>query len=276
MWALTLEPPGGTTWERREWELYDTREQIAGFGSWITKQLKSIGRIAAKPVGLISKKLEKNLVKISDKAADNLNSVATKINKGAQSVGKWAKKNWKVLAIVAAIAITIYSMGSGAGIAAKLLSGCKVIAAKAGSLFVAKGAAVGAATAGTTAATAGTAAVAATAATSAGIGVTGWATIASTAMAGATKLLEAKKVSELSAEEAQAMQFAQSQGVELMTPELQALIAKRAALGNVDANGNPVPPGTPGSMPGYTPTGNALPGWIIPAAAGVLLLLLVK
>lgn len=252
---------------------------LDGLGSWLKKQVKSINRIAAKPLGLISKQLEKNVVKIGDKLADNADSLHTKINKEAQRAGKniqkFVKKNLKWIIIAAAIAITIYSMGSGASLAAKMLSGCKAIAAKVGTVFTGSAASGGAATAGATTAaaatTATTAAVSTTAATTAGLGTGFWATTAPLALQVGSKLLGGAKCSDLSQEERLAYGEAADAGLMPMNAELShgLGLGGNPEFGDITGGGGGFP------TEGFPSRGSReLPSWVMPAAIGAAALVL--
>lgn len=214
-------------------------EELAGLGSFFKKVAQTVSKVVTAPIKLISPKLASNLQKIDNKIISNMDTVATKVNEAAKSVGRFVAKNWKWVAVVAAIAITIYSMGSGATIAAKMLSGTKLLGAK-----IAGG--WSAVTGGGTAATATTAAsTTATAASAAG--TSGWlATTGKLAMSAASALYGGAKVSSLSQQQAQAVLEAQSAGYDMGAgdPQLQAALQQRAAIAGAgiptDAQGNPL------------------------------------
>lgn len=255
-----------------------TPEELAGLGSFFKKVAQTVSKVVTAPIKLISPKLASNLQKIDNKIINNVDSVATKVNEAAKSVGKFVAKNWKWVAVVAAIAITIYSMGTGATIAAKMLSGTKLLGAKiaAGWSSVTGGGAA-ASTAATTSATAASAA-----------GTSGWlASTGKLALSAASALYGGAKVSSLSQQQAQAMLEAQSAGYDLGAndPQLQAALQQRAAIAGAgiptDAQGNPLvnepagwtgtaqTPGAPAvSVPGITPTPALLP--IAPGNTGIV------
>lgn len=254
---------------------------LDGLGKWLKKQVKSINRIAAKPLGLISKRLEKNVVKIGDKLADNADSLHTKINtaakKAGKSIKKFVKKNLKWIVIAAAIAITIYSMGSGATIAAKMISGCKAIAAKVGSVFTGSAAAgsggatvatTGATTAATTAASTAATTTASTSLTSGIMGKLGSSAL-SLALTAGTKLVGGSKCSELSEEERLAYGEAADAGILPMNAEL----AHGMGLGMNPAQGFSEGMAFPGGNGGAF--GSGMPSWVMPAAIGAGALVLV-
>ncbi|HEX9082948.1 MAG TPA: hypothetical protein VF768_11760 [Holophagaceae bacterium] len=212
-----------------------TPEELAGLGNFFHKLTSAITSVVRAPIKLISPKLADNLKKIDDKVLNVQDKVSTKINDTAHSVGKFISKNWKWIAVVAAIAITIYTMGSGATIAAKMLSGMHALEA-----HVAAGASSAwHAVVGTSAATTGTA-------TAAASGSSWLATTGKLALSAATALQNKAKVSDLSQQQAQAMLAAQAAGYDLgaSDPQLQGALQQRAAIpGNgipTDANGNPL------------------------------------
>ena len=212
-------------------------EELAGLGSFFHKITSAITSIARAPIKLISPKLADNLKKVDDKVLAVQDKVSTKINDTAHSVGKFVSKNWKWIAVVAAIAITIYSMGAGATIASRMLSGLHALEA-----HVASGAASAwHAVVGTGTAATGTAAAGTTAASSSWLSTTGKLALS------AAQALQAKaKVADLSQQQAQAMLDAQSAGYDLgaTDPQLAAALMQRASIpGNgipTDAQGNPL------------------------------------
>ncbi|WP_257303410.1 hypothetical protein [Geothrix campi] len=237
----------------------DDYGDMQGLGSFFKKVAQTVSKVALAPIKLVSPQLAKNLSKIDNKIIDKVDDLHTKIN-------VWAKKNSKWLIIVAAIAITIYTMGTGATIAAKMLSGMQAIGAKmaaakaaVGSLFT-SGAAAGGATAATTATTAA--------------GTSWIATGAKLALAGSQLLVNGSKVSDLSAEQAAQMLEAQKQGYNLVDPSLQPLLQQRVQLGGgpiqYDANGYPIEPtGGFGQVPaGITANGTYAPGTYTPGIGG--------
>ncbi|HJV40002.1 MAG TPA: hypothetical protein VJ549_00495 [Geothrix sp.] len=236
--------PGTTLWwppRRGVARRMATPEELAGLGSFLKKAAGVVSKIAAAPIKLISPKLASNLQKIDNKVINAVDKVATKVNDAAKSVGKAVAKNWKWIAIVAAIAITIYTMGAGSTIAAKMLSGMKVLAAKVGI-----GTAATAATTGTSVATGVAAAAGGTSATATAVSSIGWGKLA---MSAGTALLAGAKVSALSQQQAQAVLEAQNAGVEMGASDAQLLQAlqQRASIpgGGIptDAQGNPLTDG---------------------------------
>lgn len=266
----------------------DEYGQMEGLGSFFKKVAQTVTKIARAPIKLIAPKLAKSMEKIDNKIINKIDSVHTSVN-------VWAKKHSTFLIIVAAIAITIYTMGAGATIAAKMLSGMQAIAAKTvaakaavGAWFTGGGAAAGAA--GTAATGVGTTATVA--------GSSWLATGAKVALAGAQMLMNGKKVSDLSADQAQQMLAAQNEGYDMVDPALAPLLRQRVSLGGngpiqFDANGQPIEPGAPGyngggslgypgdgggGSPGYPgKPSNQSPSWLMPAlvGAGVIGLVLV-
>ena len=97
--------PWRPAWAQSRMEGLDDLGELSGF---LKKAFKSAGK-AVKSVG-------KAVVTIHKKSLD-----LTK--KALKSVGKFVKKNAKWIVIAAAIAITIYTMGGGAAVAAKLAAG---------------------------------------------------------------------------------------------------------------------------------------------------------
>lgn len=168
---------------------------ISGLGSFFKKIHNAIKKVALAPIKWVSPKLAHNL----DHLDNRVQETGEKIK---DSVVKWVRKNFKWVAIVVAIAITIYSMGAGAGIAAHLLSGIHAM-----------GSSISAAIASVHGST--------------------WVSLATT---GAKMLASGKKVSDLSADQAQAMIIAQQNGVDLVHPDLAPYLQQRAQLG-----GGPIP-----------------------------------
>jgi ElaB/YqjD/DUF883 family membrane-anchored ribosome-binding protein len=239
--------------------------ELAGLGSFFHKLTSTITSIARAPIKLISPKAADNLKKVDDKVLSVQDKVSTKINDAAHSVGHFVSKNWKWIAVVVAIAITIYTMGAGATIAAHMISGMQALGA-----HIASGAAtVWHAVVGTSAAT-GTAAASGT---TAAAGSSGWlATTGKLALSAAQALQAKAKVSDLSQQQAQAMLDAQSAGYDLgaSDPQLAAALMQRASIpGNgipTDAQGNPMVEAPTGW--GTTPAPNAAPvsSLVIPVA----------
>jgi hypothetical protein len=241
-------------------------EELAGLGSFFKSVAQTITKIAVAPIKLVSPQLAANITKIDNKIISNVDSVATKVNDAAKSVGKFVQKNWKWVLVVVAIAITIYSMGTGATIAAHMLSGMQVmgahIAAGASTVWhavVGGGVAASGASAATGAAATGAAAGAATA--TAATSAAGWlATTGKLALTAATALYNKAKVSDLSQQQAQAMLQAQASGYDLgaSDPQLQAALQQRAALAGAgiptDANGQPLVEGPPEAPAGALTT----------------------
>ena len=226
-------------------------EELAGLGSFFKKIAQTVSKIAIAPIKLVSPKLASNLQKIDNKIISNVDSVATKVNDAAKSAGKFVAKNWKWVVVVAAIAITIYTMGAGSTIAAHMLSGMQAlgahVAAGASTVWhaVVGGSAV--ASTGATAATAATGAAAGAATATATTSAAGWlATTGKLALTAATALYNKAKVSDLSQQQAQAMLQAQASGYDLGAgdPQLQQALQTRAALEGAgvptDANGQPL------------------------------------
>jgi hypothetical protein len=113
----------------RSWTSLNEEPEMAGLGRAFKRLHKTIRRVALAPVRLVSKKLMDKIESIDDKVVNKVDDLHTGIN-------RFAKRNMKWIVLAAAIAITIYSMGSGAGIAAKMLSGLSKLKA----LVAAKGA----------------------------------------------------------------------------------------------------------------------------------------
>ena len=171
-------------------------------------------------------------------------------------VGRFVKKNWKWIIIAAAIAITIYTMGSGAGIAAKMMSGL----AKIKTMAVSAKAWVGVKAS------------------------SGWSYVTS----GMTKLLAGKTFGSLSQPEVEGIAEANAQaGENIIPPEVLAMIGRQALAPEApSAAGQSAGfmPGLPAlGMPGQGAGGGAGIGapettsYLMPAllAAGALGLLLV-
>lgn len=254
----------------------DDYGQMAGLGSFFKKVAQTVSKVALAPIKLVSPQLAKNLSKIDNKIIDNIDSVQTKINVAAKKAGKdagrFVKRNLKWIIIAAAIAITIYTMGAGATIAAKMISGMQAIGAK----MVAAKAAVG------TWFTGGGVAAGATGTTATVAGSSWLATGAKVALAGAQMLVNGKKVSDLSADQAQQMLAAQNEGYDLVDPALAPLLQQRVSLGGngpiqFDANGQPIEPGAPGQGAGGGTGfgGSAANPWLMPALIGAGALVLV-
>ncbi|MDP1832628.1 MAG: hypothetical protein Q8K67_11260 [Geothrix sp.] len=183
------------------WTPLDDYEQMEGLGSFLKKAAKSITKIARAPIKLVAPKLAKKLEKIDNKIIDNVDSVHTKINvaakKAGKSVGKFVKKNWKWIIVAAAIAITIYSMGSGSTIAAKMMSGLTKVKG-----YIATGKEWAGAKL-----------------------KSGWKAVTS----GMTKLLNGKKFGELNPNEVEALAEANEQSGESLIPwEVLGMIGKKA------------------------------------------------
>lgn len=248
-----------------------TPEELAGLGSFFKKVAHAVSRIATAPIKLISPKLASNLQKIDNKVIDTADKIATKINDAAKSVGKRIAKalgkNWKWIAVVVAIAITIYSMGAGATIAAHMISGMQALGHAIAAGAAAVGHAVGIGTAATGATATGAAAsagaalgtgAAAGAAGASAVGVSaaagglsastaGWlATAGKLAVTAAKALAQQKaKVSDLSQQQAQALLEAHAAGYNMgLTDQLQQALETRAAIPGAgiptDAQGNPL------------------------------------
>lgn len=267
--TLQLRPvPQPMGW--KPWTPLDDYEQMAGLGSFLKKTVSKVTKVLRAPIKLISPKLAKNMEKIDNKILDNVDSVATKINvaakKAAKDVGKFVKKNWKWIVVAAAVAITIYTMGSGSTIAAKMMSGLakvKGYAASAKAWVSAKA-------------------------------TSGWTYVTS----GMTKLLNGKKFGDLTPQEVEGLAEANAQAGESLIPsEILGMIGKQALPLAMQAltkpGGAPGAPQeyttnefNPGLMPGAGGGGSqgypgtapsATPAWLMPAliAAGVVGLVLV-
>jgi ElaB/YqjD/DUF883 family membrane-anchored ribosome-binding protein len=236
-------------------------EELAGLGSFFHKLTSTITSIARAPIKLISPKLADNLKKVDDKVLKVQDKVSTKINDAAHSVGHFISKNWKWIAVVAAIAITIYTMGTGATIAAKMVSGMHALEA-----HVASGAASAwHAVVGTSTAATGTTAAA---------GSSSWmATTGKLALSAAQALQAKAKVSDLSQQQAQAMLDAQSAGYDLgaSDPQLAAALMQRASIpGNgipTDAQGNPLVEAPAGWGTSAAPAAAPVQSLVVPVAS---------
>lgn len=193
--------------------------ELAGLGSFLKKVGQTITKVAVAPIKLVSPQLAKNITKLDNKVLDAADKLHTNIN-------TWAKKNTKWLIIIAAIAITIYTMGAGATIAAKMMSGMKAL----GAMFTGGSAAAGGAAAAGTSVASGVAATAAgaTTATTAATSI-GWGKLAVSA---ATALIGGAKVSSLSQQQASAVIEAQNSGFDLgaTDPQLLKALQSRAAI----------------------------------------------
>jgi len=252
---------------------------MQGLGSFFKKVAKTVSKVALAPIKLVSPKLASNLAKIDNKVIDTTDRIHTSVN-------TWAKKHSTFLIIVAAIAITIYTMGAGASIAAKMLSGMKAIGAKLGVGAAASAATSGSAATGVSAMATGVSSVAAGTTAVSASGASWLAVGAKVALQGAKLLVNGKKVSDLSSDQAAQMLEAQKQGYNLVDPSLQPLLQQRAALvgGPIqfDSNGQPIEPipGSPGTSPaaygagGGSGVGDTNP-WLMPALVGGGALLLV-
>lgn len=235
----------------------DAYGDMAGLGSFFKKVAKTVTKIARAPIKLISPKLAKNMEKIDNKIIDNIDSVHTKINvaakKAATDVGRFVKKNWKWIVVAAAVAITIYSMGSGSGIAAKMMSGL----AKVKSYALSAKAWVGAKAS------------------------SGWSYVTS----GMTKLLNGKTFGSLSQQEVEGIAEANEQAGESLIPsEILAMIGRQALAPSEQAQvqGSPLNFGPGQGAGGGAGLGTSLGGptsnpWLMPAliGAGVLVAVLV-
>lgn len=174
---------------------------MAGFGSFFKKVAQTVSKVALAPIKLVSPQLAKNLSKIDNKIINNIDSVQTKIDTAAKnamkSVGRFVKKNWKWIVVAAAIAITIYTMGSGAGIAAKMMSGLAKVKAYAVSAKAWVGAKAS----------------------------SGWSYVTS----GMTKLLNGKKFGDLNQQEVEGIAEANEQaGQSIIPAEVLAMIGRQA------------------------------------------------
>lgn len=214
-----------------------TPEELAGLGSFFKKVAHVVSSIAVAPIKLVAPKLAAKLQAVDNKVIDAVDAIHTKVGDVLHKVGHAIGKNWKWIAIIIAIAITIYTMGAGATIMAHMISGMQALGhAIAGAVGLGSGtAAAGASTAAAGAATATTA-------------TTSWiATGAKLALSAATALTQQKaKVSDLSQQQAQALLEAQQAGYEMGAndPQLQQALAMRAQIPGAgiptDANGNPL------------------------------------
>lgn len=231
------------------WQNLADEPEMAGLGSFLKKAAKTVTSIARAPIKLVSPQLAKNLEKIDNKIIDNLDSVHTKINDAAKSVGKsvqkFVAKNWKWIVVAAAVALTIYSMGSGSTVAAKMMSGLAKIktyvAAKTSSALT--------------------------------WGKAKWA-LAKEAM---TKLVAGKKFGDLNQEEVSAMAEAnQATGQEIVPAEVMALLNPSGGPMPASAYGGEAmgtsPDGMPVGGPG-APSGSSVPLPLILGGAGLALAL---
>jgi hypothetical protein len=100
----------------RTWNLDTEEPEMAGLGRALKRLHKNIRKVALAPVRLVSKKLADNLERLDDKVVDKVDQLHSGVN-------RFVKRNLKWIIIAAAIAITIYTMGGGAGIAAKMMAG---------------------------------------------------------------------------------------------------------------------------------------------------------
>lgn len=232
--TLKLRPvPQPMGW--KPWTPLDDYEQMAGLGSFLKKAAKAVTKVARAPIKLISPRLAKNLEKIDNKIIDNADAALTKVNKAAQSVGKFAKRNMKWIVIAAAVAITIYTMGSGSTIAAKMMSGLakvKGYAASAKAWVSAKA-------------------------------TSGWTYVTS----GMTKLLNGKKFGELTPQEVEGLAEANAQAGESLIPsEILGMIGKQALPLAMQALSKPG--GAQGAPQDYTTTANEFDPGVMPGAGG--------
>ncbi|HZU52930.1 MAG TPA: hypothetical protein VFF77_03485, partial [Holophagaceae bacterium] len=221
-----------------------TPEELAGLGSFFKKVAHVISNIAVAPIKLVSKKAAANLQKVDNKVIDAVDAIHTKVGDVLHKIGHKIGKNWKWIAIIAAIAITIYTMGAGATIAAHMISGMEALghAIATGATAVAHAVGIGT---GSAAATGGAAAAAGTTTAAAS---TSWiATGAKLALSAATALTQQKaKVSDLSQQQAQALLEAQQAGYGMGAddPQLQQALVLRAQIAGAgiptDAQGNPL------------------------------------
>lgn len=292
VWAERVDIALGSPWDSRAWELYDHSGDIAGFFKKAMGKIVKVVKKVAAPLNKVHKALWKPTKKLLSKIP------------GFKGVYKFWKKNWKWVAIAAAVVITIYTMGAAGPIIGYLKAGfaaCKAAVLAAGKavvgLFTAGGAAAGGGAAATTATTATTAATAATAATTATTAATAGTSLftAQNAMLAATaaqKLLAGKKCSELSQPEIQAMADADAAGVMPMHPELAQNLGLKGtgaktpaqdpfpgvAVGEmVDLDGDgvaetPIQSKTAAGLPGVGGASSSTPSWLIPAGIGALLL----
>lgn len=231
----------------------DAYGDMAGLGSFLKKAAKAVTKVARAPIKLISPQLARNMEKIDNKIIDNLDSVHTKINvaakKAASDVGRFVKKNWKWIVVAAAVALTIYSMGSGTGIAAKMMSGLAKVKGYALSAKAWVGAKVS----------------------------SGWTYVTS----GLTKLLNGQTFGSLSPQEVEGIAEANEQaGETVIPPEVLAMIGRQALTPSEQAQalGSPADfgPGQ-GAGGGAGIGGPSSTPWLVPAliGAGVLVAVLV-
>lgn len=205
-----------------------------------------ISKVATAPIRLVSKKAADNLTKIDNKVINAADKVWTAsgdlLHKVGKTIAKALGKNWKWIAVIVAIAITIYTMGAGATIMAHMISGMQAL----GHAIAAGAAAVGHAVGIGTGAAAGTGAAVGTGTTVAATGSTSWVmTAGKLALTAATALRNKAKVSDLSQAQAQAMLQTQDSGINLGVddPQLRQALETRAQIPGLgiptDANGNP-------------------------------------
>lgn len=248
----------------------DGLEGLDGLGKFLKKIHKGVTKITLAPLKKVAPKVAAKIQRLDDKFIDKVDAIHTKIHNKV-------KKHWKTIVIVvAAVAITVYSMGAGATIAAKMLSGLKALGAAAGKAAMAvKGAVVGGGGGGA----------------GAGKMLASGMKYASLASQAAQKLVAGKRCDELSTEEREAYGEAAKDGFLPINEELQ----KGLGLKFQGEDGREVAPSEfevvpavaaaqpaavlPVSMESAaaaaaTPSG--LPSWVLPAAiaGGAVLLLM--
>lgn len=90
--------------------------QMAGLGSFFKKVAKTVSKVVHAPLKVIAPSLGKKLEALDNKVINKIDDIHTDIN-------KFFKRNWKWVLVAAAIVLTIYTMGAGSTLVAKMASG---------------------------------------------------------------------------------------------------------------------------------------------------------
>lgn len=260
-----------------DWGPDEEAPGLEGLGNFFKKVAHAISNIAVAPIRLVSKKAADNLQKVDNKVIDAADKVWTASGDLLHKAGGWVAKrlgkNWKWIAIVIAIAITIYTMGAGATIMAHMISGMEALghAIAAGAAAVGHGittaaTAVGHAVGIGTGAAAGTTAATGASASSGFLGMSAgtWTKLALTA--GKALVTQRAKVSDLSQAQAQAVLQAQDSGYDMGAndPQLRQALETRAQIPGLgiptDAYGNPLVSPSQVGAGILQPDGTVIPG----------------
>lgn len=221
----------------QSWARFEEPQQIEGLGNFLKKVRNAVRRVTVAPVKLLHRKTGEKFERALKKIDDKVDKVTDKLD-------NFVHKNRKWLIIAAAIAITIYSLGSGSTIAAKMLAGLS----KLKTVALAKGKAL----------------------------VTWGAVKKKAATMAISKLLQGKKFGELNTQEVSAMaEVNGASGEQIIPPEVMALMQPTGeSVPEFVAAERPSAAGFPGSPEPGAESQAGLPGWVVPAGVGALALFL--